>query len=150
MKAQADAQAKALAEPAVVAQLKKDDAILQDYIKKNNLKVEKLPSGVYYQVLKPGTGPKPQPGQTVSVNYNGTLLSGKLFDSSEKTGKPIDFPIGQGAVIPGWDQGIAQLNKGTKAILLIPSSLAYGTRGAGTDIPADSPLRFEVELVDVQ
>jgi FKBP-type peptidyl-prolyl cis-trans isomerase len=150
MKAQADAQAKALAEPAVVAQLKKDDAILQDYIKKNNLKVEKLPSGVYYQVLKPGTGPKPKPGQTVSVNYNGTLLSGKLFDSSEKTGKPIDFPIGQGAVIPGWDQGIAQLNKGTKAILLIPSSLAYGTRGAGTDIPADSPLRFEVELVDVQ
>lgn len=150
MKAQADAQAKALSTPEVVAQLKKDDAILQEYVKKNNLTVQKLPSGVYYQVLKPGTGPKPQPGQTVSVNYNGTLLSGKLFDSSDKAGKPIDFPIGQGAVIPGWDQGIAQLNKGTKAILLIPSSLAYGTRGAGADIPADAPLRFEVELVDIQ
>jgi FKBP-type peptidyl-prolyl cis-trans isomerase len=150
MKEQAEAQAKALSAPEVVAQLKKDDAVLQDYIKKNNLTVQKTPSGIYYQVLKPGTGPKPTPGQTVSVNYNGTLLSGKLFDSSEKTGKPIDFPIGQGAVIPGWDQGIALLNKGSKAILLIPSSLAYGTRGAGSDIPADAPLRFEVELVDVQ
>ena len=150
MKEQADAQAKMLASPAVVAQLKKDDAVLQDYIKRNNLTVQKTPSGIYYQVLKPGTGPTPKPGQTVSVNYNGTLLSGKLFDSSDKTGKPIDFPIGQGAVIPGWDQGIALLNKGTKAILLIPSPLAYGTRGAGADIPADSPLRFEVELVDIQ
>ncbi|WP_052732555.1 FKBP-type peptidyl-prolyl cis-trans isomerase [Hymenobacter terrenus] len=150
MQAQKEAQAKMLATPAVQAQLKKDDAILQDYIKKNNLTVQKTPSGIYYQVLKPGTGAKPTPGQTVSVNYNGTLLSGKLFDSSEKTGKPIDFPIGQGAVIPGWDEGIALLNKGSKAILLIPSSLAYGSRGAGADIPADSPLRFEVELVDVQ
>jgi FKBP-type peptidyl-prolyl cis-trans isomerase FkpA len=86
----------------------------------------------------------------VSVNYNGTLLSGKQFDSSDKAGKPIDFPIGQGAVIPGWDEGIALLNKGSRAILLIPSALAYGTRGAGADIPANAPLRFEVELVDVQ
>jgi len=150
VQAQKAAQAKAMAEPAVLAQLKKDDAVLQDYVKKNNLTVQKTPSGIYYQVLKPGTGPKPTPGQTVSVNYNGTLLSGKLFDSSDKAGKPIDFPIGQGAVIPGWDEGIALLNKGSKAILLIPSSLAYGTRGAGADIPADSPLRFEVELVDIQ
>ncbi|GAC1589203.1 MAG: hypothetical protein NVS3B25_06600 [Hymenobacter sp.] len=150
MQAQKDAQAKAMAAPAVVAQLKKDDAVLQDYIKKNNLKVQKTPSGIYYQVLKPGTGPTPKPGQTVSVNYNGTLLSGKLFDSSEKSGRPIDFPIGQGAVIPGWDEGIALLNKGSKAILLIPSPLAYGPRGAGADIPADSPLRFEVELVGIQ
>ncbi len=150
MKAQKDAQAKMLAAPAVVTQLKKDDAVLQDYIKKNNLTMQKTASGVYYQVLKPGSGPKPTPGQTVSVNYNGTLLSGKLFDSSDKAGKPIDFPIGQGQVIPGWDEGISLLNKGSKAILLIPSSLAYGTRGAGADIPANSPLRFEVELVDVQ
>ena len=150
MQEQKAAQAKTMATPAVQAQLKKDDAVLQEYIKKNNLKVQKTASGVYYQVLKPGTGPKPTAGQTVSVNYNGTLLSGKLFDSSDKTGKPIDFPIGQGAVIPGWDEGISLLNKGSKAILLIPSSLAYGTRAMGTDIPADSPLRFEVELVGIQ
>ena len=150
MQAQKDEQAKMLATPAVAAQMKKDDAVLQEYIKKNNLSVQKTPSGVYYQVLKPGTGPKPNPGQTVSVNYNGTLLSGKLFDSSDKQGKPIDFPLGQGAVIPGWDEGIALLNKGSKAVLLIPSSLAYGTRGAGADIPANAPLRFEVELVDIK
>ena len=150
MQTQKDAQAKMMATPEVAAQLKKDDAVLQDYIKKNNLTVQKTPSGIYYQVLKPGTGAKPTAGQTVSVNYNGTLLSGKLFDSSDKAGKPIEFPLGQGAVIPGWDEGIALLNKGSKAILLIPSPLAYGTRGAGADIPADSPLRFEVELVGIQ
>ncbi|WP_201987423.1 FKBP-type peptidyl-prolyl cis-trans isomerase [Hymenobacter rubidus] len=150
MQAQKDAQAKMMATPEVQAQLKKDDAVLQDYIKKNGLNVQKTPSGLYYQVLKPGTGAKPTSGQTVSVNYLGTLLSGKEFDSSAKAGKPIDFPIGQGAVIPGWDEGIALLNKGSKAILLIPSSLAYGTRGSGEAIPANSPLRFEVELVDVQ
>ena len=150
MQAQKEAQAKMMASPEVVAQMKKDDVILQDYIKKNGLTVQKTPSGVYYQVLKPGTGATPKMGQTVSVNYNGTLLSGKLFDSSDKQGRPIDFPIGMGQVIPGWDEGIAMLTPGSKAILLIPSPLAYGTRGAGAEIPANSPLRFEVELVAVQ
>ena len=132
-------------------QLKKDDVILQDYVKKNNLNVQKDPSGVYYVITKPGSGPKPKAGQTVSVLYKGTLLDGKVFDSSEKMGnKPIDFPIGVGQVIPGWDKAIPLLNKGSKATLLIPSSLAYGQRGAGADIPADAPLRFDVELVDVK
>ena len=132
-------------------QLKKDDVILRDYIKKNNLKMEKDPSGVYYMVTKQGAGPKPKTNQTVSVLYKGTLLDGKVFDSSEKTGnKPFDFPIGVGQVIPGWDKAIPLLNKGSKATLLIPSSLAYGQRGAGADIPADAPLRFDVELVDVK
>jgi len=131
-------------------QLKKDDVVLQDYIKKNNLTVKKTPSGIYYQILKAGAGANAKPGQKVSVNYTGTLLSGKEFDSSAKVGKPFEFPLGQGQVIPGWDEGIALLNKGSRAILLIPSTLAYGQRGAGADIPADSPLRFEVELVDVK
>ncbi|UOQ73948.1 FKBP-type peptidyl-prolyl cis-trans isomerase [Hymenobacter cellulosilyticus] len=132
-------------------QLKKDDVILQEYIKKNNLTAQKDPSGVYYVVTKAGSGAKPTPGQTVSVLYEGKLLDGKVFDSSAKMGnKPIEFPLGVGQVIPGWDKGIALLNKGTKATLLIPSSLAYGQRGAGADIPADAPLRFDVELVDVK
>ena len=134
----------------VVEQMKKDDALLQEYIKKNGLNMQKTPLGVYYQVLKPGTGDKPKTGQIVSVNYMGTLLSGKEFDSSDKQGRPIDFPLGLGQVIPGWDEGIAMLNPGSKAILLIPSPLAYGERGAGDNIPANSPLRFEVELVAVQ
>lgn len=132
-------------------QLKKDDVILQQYVKKNNLTMQKDASGVYYMVTKPGTGPKPKAGQTVSVLYKGSLLDGKVFDSSEKVGnKPIDFPIGVGQVIPGWDKAIPLLAKGSKATLLIPSSLAYGQRGAGADIPADAPLRFDVELVDVK
>lgn len=132
-------------------QLKKDDVVLQDYIKKNNLTATKDPSGVYYVVTQPGTGPKPKAGQTVSVLYKGSLLDGKVFDSSEKMGnKPIDFPVGVGQVIPGWDKAIPLLNKGCKATLLIPSSLAYGQRGAGADIPADAPLRFDVQLVDVK
>jgi len=134
-------------------QIQKDDAILQDYVKKNNLNAQKDASGVYYVVTTPGTGPKPKVGQTVSVKYTGKLLDGKVFDSSEKApnnGKPIDFAIGVGQVIPGWDKAIPLLNKGSKATLLIPSPLAYGQRGAGTDIPADAPLRFDVELVDVK
>ena len=132
-------------------QIKKDDVILQDYIKKNNLKAEKSPSGIYYVVNKAGTGAKPKQGQTVAVTYKGSLLDGKVFDSSEKQGgKPIEFPLGVGQVIPGWDQGIALLNKGTQATLLIPSTLGYGQRGAGADIPADAVLRFDVELVDVK
>jgi FKBP-type peptidyl-prolyl cis-trans isomerase len=131
-------------------QIKKDDVILQDYIKKNNLKAEKSPSGIYYVVNKPGTGAKPKQGQTVAVNYKGMLLDGKVFDSSDKQGRPIEFPLGVGQVIPGWDQGIALLNEGSQATLLIPSTLGYGQRGAGADIPADAVLRFDVELVDVK
>ena len=127
-----------------------DDKTLQEYIQKNSLQPQKTASGIYYVITQPGSGAKPKPGQTVSVHYRGTLLDGKEFDSSAKQGKPIDFPIGMGRVIPGWDEGIALLGKGTKAILLIPSGLAYGMNGAGADIPADSPLRFDVELVDVK
>ncbi|RPD47185.1 hypothetical protein DNI29_13645 [Hymenobacter sediminis] len=134
------------------AQIKTDDVTLQAYIKKNNLKVEKDTSGVYYAVTTPGAGAKPKAGQLVSVLYKGSLLeNGKVFDSSEKMGnKPFDFVLGQGQVIPGWDAGIAQFTKGSKGFLLVPSSLAYGQRGAGADIPADAILRFDVELVDVK
>ncbi|SET83571.1 FKBP-type peptidyl-prolyl cis-trans isomerase [Hymenobacter actinosclerus] len=133
-------------------QLKKDDVALQAYAKKNNLTVQKDPSGVYYAITTAGSGPKPKAGQVVSVLYKGSLLeNGKVFDSSEKMGnKPFDFAIGQGQVIPGWDAGIAQFPKGSKGVLLVPSSLAYGQRGAGADIPADAILRFDVELVDIK
>lgn len=127
-----------------------DDKTIQEYATKNNLQPEKTASGIYYVITQPGTGAKPKPGQMVSVNYRGTLLDGKEFDSSAKQGRPIDFPIGVGQVIPGWDEGIALLNKGTKAILLIPSGMGYGMRGAPGNIPADAVLRFDVELVDVK
>lgn len=130
----------------------KDDAIIQAYLKKNHATARKTAGGTYYIIKKVGTGPTPQKGQTVRVLYRGTVLTtGQEFDSSAKHGnEPIAFPLGAGQVIKGWDQGIAMLNKGTKAVLLIPSPLAYGSRGMGADIPANSVLRFEVELVDFQ
>ncbi|MCA8832810.1 FKBP-type peptidyl-prolyl cis-trans isomerase [Hymenobacter sp. BT728] len=129
----------------------KQDAQIQAYLKQNKLKGIKTPSGLYYAITKAGTGAKPKAGQTVSVLYTGMLLNGKVFDASSRNGnKPIEFPLGQGRVIPGWDQGIALLPKGSKAVLLIPSALAYGPQGAGGDIPPNSILRFNVELVGVK
>jgi FKBP-type peptidyl-prolyl cis-trans isomerase len=149
-KMQAEFAKKELAKSA--GQLAKDDAIIQAYLKKNHATARKTAGGTYYILKKLGTGPTPKKGQTVRVLYRGTVLTtGQEFDSSAKHGnEPIAFALGTGQVIPGWDQGIAMLNKGSKAVLLIPSPLAYGTRGAGADIPANAVLRFEVELVDFQ
>jgi FKBP-type peptidyl-prolyl cis-trans isomerase len=132
------------------AQTAKDDATIQAYLKKNHATARKTPGGTYYILKKLGTGPMPKKGQTVRVLYRGTILTtGQEFDASAKHGNdPFSFVLGAGQVIQGWDQGIAMLNKGSKAVLLIPSPLAYGPRAMGADIPANSVLRFEVELVD--
>jgi FKBP-type peptidyl-prolyl cis-trans isomerase FkpA len=148
---QEQARAQAEAKKQAAARALKEDTQIQAYLKQNKLKGLKTPSGLYYVITKAGTGAKPKAGQTVAVLYTGMLLSGKVFDASARNGnKPIEFPLGQGRVIPGWDQGIALLPKGSKAVLLIPSALAYGPRGAGADIPPNSILRFNVELVGVQ
>lgn len=133
-------------------QLAADNALIQAYLKKNKATARKTPGGTYYIIKKLGTGPVAKKGQTVRVLYRGTVLStGKEFDSTAKRNNdPFAFTLGVGQVIAGWDQGIAMLNKGTKAVLLIPSPLAYGARGAGADIPANTVLRFEVELVDIK
>lgn len=107
-------------------------------------------SGLQYIVVQEGTGPAPQAGEIVSVHYKGTLQDGTVFDSSYDRGEPITFPLGQGMVIPGWDEGIALMKKGGKATLIIPPDLAYGEQGAGSDIPPNATLTFEVELVDIQ
>ncbi|TPE45035.1 peptidylprolyl isomerase [Pontibacter mangrovi] len=136
-------------------QTKVDDEKIQEYIKEQNLEnVQKTESGVYYVVTEQGKGQKPAPGDEVAVHYKGTHLNGKEFDSSYNNpmsgGEPIRFPLGQGRVIQGWDDAIAELNEGSKAILLIPSPLAYGEQERGPEMPANSILRFDVELVDVK
>ena len=105
-------------------------------------------SGLQYVILEEGTGEKPQAGDIVAVHYTGTLEDGTQFDSSAG-GNPIKFPLGAGRVIPGWDEGIGLLTVGSKARLVVPPDLAYGSRGAGGVIPPDATLIFEVELVEV-
>ncbi len=122
---------------------------IQEYLEENNITVEPNPSGMYYIEHARGKGAKPQVGEKVKVHYTGTLLDGKKFDSSVDRGQPFEFTLGVGQVIRGWDEGIAMMNVGTKATFILPSSMAYGERGAGRDIPPFSPLLFEVELLEV-
>jgi len=111
---------------------------------------EETSSGLRYQVLQKGNGVKAEKGQTVSVHYKGQLPDGTVFDSSYKRKQPLEFPVGVGQVIAGWDEGIQLLNVGDKARLVIPSDLAYGSQGAGGVIPPDATLIFDVELMDVK
>lgn len=110
--------------------------------------MDQTESGLFYQITQAKGGDKPTQGSQVKVHYRGMLTDGTVFDSSYQRGNPIDFALGMGQVIPGWDEGISLLGKGDQAKLVIPSHLAYGSQGAGGVIPPDATLIFEVELVD--
>ncbi|MBU2929525.1 peptidylprolyl isomerase [Winogradskyella psychrotolerans] len=107
-------------------------------------------SGVRYQIIQKGDGKKAEKGNTVSVHYKGQLADGTVFDSSYKRNSPLDFQVGVGQVIAGWDEGICLLNVGDKARLVIPSDLGYGAAGAGGVIPPNATLVFDVELMNVK
>ena len=107
-------------------------------------------SGLGYIMVKEGSGVQAENGKTVSVHYTGKLTDGTKFDSSLDRNQPIEFVLGQGRVIKGWDEGISYLKVGGKATFIIPSDLAYGERGAGGVIPPNATLIFDVELVDVK
>jgi len=107
-------------------------------------------SGLAYKIIKKGTGAKAEAGMTVSVHYTGKLSNGTKFDSSYDRNQPIEFELGRGRVIKGWDEGISLLNVGSKATFIIPPDLAYGARGAGGVIPPNATLIFDVELVEIK
>ena len=111
---------------------------------------DKTDSGLRYKILQSGDGKQATKGAMVSVHYKGQLLDGTVFDSSYKRKQPIDFNIGLGQVIAGWDEGIQLLKVGDKARFVIPSNLAYGSSGAGGVIPPDAILIFDVELMNVK
>ena len=98
--------------------------------------------------LNEGTGPTVPKGSIVRVHYTGRLADGKVFDSSVGRGEPIEFELGAGQVIKGWDEGISQLQKGQKAVLICPPEFAYGDDGSGRVIPPNATLHFDVEVVD--
>ncbi len=112
------------------------------------------PSGLKYRDEVVGTGPSPKDGQSVNVHYTGWLdengKQGKKFDSSRDRGQPFSFPIGQGRVIRGWDEGVATMKVGGRRTLIIPPELGYGARGAGGVIPPGATLIFDVELLGVR
>jgi FKBP-type peptidyl-prolyl cis-trans isomerase len=135
---------------------------IKKYIEDNHLKLEKTASGLLYVITNPGTGEKPAVHDTAVVNYTGKLVTGKVFDTSikeeaQKAKMPVDpmrqfapirIPVGEGKVIPGWDEGLQLLNKGAKAIFIVPSDIAYKDQGVGPIAPF-TPLVFEMEMVNI-
>jgi len=107
-------------------------------------------SGLKYIDIVEGTGATPQNGQTVTVHYTGTLENGKKFESSVDRGQPYEFRLGTGAVIKGWDEGLASMKVGGKRKLIIPPALGYGQRGSPPKIPPNSILLFDIELLSVR
>ncbi|GHV31713.1 peptidyl-prolyl cis-trans isomerase [Spirochaetia bacterium] len=120
-----------------------------DFLAENGKKagIVTTESGLQYELITPGTGPKPQAADTVSVHYEGALLDGTVFDSSYSRGEPAEFPLDQ--VIPGWTEGIQLMEVGSTYNLFIPSDLAYGEGGAGNFIPPNATLIFKVELLGI-
>jgi len=110
--------------------------------------MKKTESGLFYNITKEGTGLSPIKGSKVTVRYKGSLIDGSVFDSSYQRNEPIEFSVGIGQVIQGWDEGIMLLKKGASARFVIPSDLGYGAQGAGANIPPNSTLIFDVELID--
>jgi FKBP-type peptidyl-prolyl cis-trans isomerase len=110
----------------------------------------KTASGLEYNEQESGSGAQALAGKTVKVHYTGRFPDGQVFDSSIPRGEPIEFVLGAGRVIKGWDEGIALMKVGGKAELVIPPELAYGERGAGGVIPPNATLVFDVELVEVK
>jgi FKBP-type peptidyl-prolyl cis-trans isomerase FkpA len=128
-----------------------DESLIQDYLKKNNIKAFKTETGLYYTINQAGAGDKARAGQKITVNYTGKTMDGKVFDSNVDPQfshvEPFIFTLGEGQVIKGWDEGLMLLNRGAKATLYIPSTLAYGDRGAGGAIGPNEVLIFDVEVI---
>ncbi len=148
-------------EQKAMAELRKNEEpkALAKYLETNKITAKPAASGLYFVEKTKGKGAKPGKGSKVKVNYTGRLLDGSIFDTSDeadakkagvydkgRTYSPIEFPLGQGQVIPGWDEGISLMSAGSKAQLIIPSSIGYGAQGAGP-IPPFSTLVFDVELI---
>nr|NQU93421.1 FKBP-type peptidyl-prolyl cis-trans isomerase [Bacteroidota bacterium] len=131
------------------AQKDKEQKLIDQYVSENSITAQPTQTGLYYIENEKGAGPKAEAGDKVKVWYTGKLLDGTVFDASSNRNQAFEFTLGQHQVINGWDEGIAMMNQGGKATLLIPSILGYGERGSGKIIPPFSPLIFEVELQEV-
>ncbi len=144
---QQKAQEKQQAEQAVVGEKNKieGEKFLAENAKKKGIKI--TASGLQYEVVKMGTGPVPTKDDKVKTHYHGTLISGKVFDSSKDRGEPVEFPVT--GVIPGWVEALQLMPVGSVWKLYIPSNLGYGERGVSADIGPNTVLIFEIELLEI-
>ena len=122
-----------------------DEKLIVDFITQNNIPATKHSSGLYYQIITPGTGASATAASTVGVNYEGKLLNGNQFDKSTQT---VSFPLSR--VIQGWTIGVPLIKAGGRIRLIVPSALAYGNTSPGGAIPANAVLDFTIDLVNVQ
>ncbi len=129
---------------------KMEESEIKRYITLSNITVKPDSSGIYYIEKEKGKGPHPEPGDKVTVHYVATFLSGQPFDNSYERGEPFTFTFGVGEVIPGWDIAIKKMQKGTKATIIVPSRLAYGSEGYGNIIPPYTPLIFDIEVINIE
>jgi len=139
------AKQREILEKEAIANLAAGQAFLENNAKKEGVIV--LPSGLQYKVLDEGTGRTPTEADRVKTNYRGMLTDGTEFDNSYKRGQPAEFPVNR--VIPGWTEALQLMKEGAKWELYIPADLAYGTRGSPPRIPPNSPLFFEIELIEI-
>lgn len=121
-----------------------------ELVQKKWPEAKKTGTGLRYVIVKQGEGDLAKPGDLVSVLYRGSLLDGKIFDEAQDPAMPFTFRLGRNQVIQGWDQGLQLLKKGGKMLLIVPSELAYGSRGNGPEIPRNAALMFEIDLVDLK
>lgn len=129
-----------------LAEVTLDEKAMADFLE---LDMNTTDSGLQYFIETEGDGDVPVEGNVVQVNYTGKLADGTVFDDSYETNQPLTFALGQGMVIPGWDEGVSLLPVGSKAKLIVPPELAYGQFGAGGVIPPNATLYFDVELLDI-
>jgi FKBP-type peptidyl-prolyl cis-trans isomerase len=142
---------KAQQQEAMIEQSRDAEAgLIQEYIENNKITVKPTVTGLYFIKRVSGNGKMIKSGSKITVHYTGKLLDGTVFDSSVERGEPIELTAGDGMVIPGWEETLLLMRGGDKATVLIPSSLAYGGRGAGYVIPPYTPIVFEMEIIKVE
>ena len=132
-------------------QIELDQKIIEAYLAKENINAELQPEGYYLEMKNNSNGKVAVPADKVSVHYTGKLLDGTKFDSSHDRGRPLEFTLGIGEVIYGWDLAMEKISQGSEATIYLPSSLGYGVQGfGGGRIPANAPLQFDIQVLDIK
>lgn len=136
-------------EAARIAGEREEDRLLGEYLQKSNIDIEPTMSGLYFVETEKGTGPAPIPGKMVAIHYEASFLDGRVFDSSYSRREPLKFKLGAAQVIQGLEEGVARMRRGGRAMLIVPSPLAYGDQQVGP-VPPFATLIFEVWLVGTE